>query len=140
MQKYATGNSPAAFVSMFAGLDTNTTVNDDGSNVTAGTTEPSSTGGYARQAISWAVPAAGALDATVPALNSAAITWTSSAAWSTGATTLKTLTIWNSSTLSNVAESFFVGRAAIAAPQAVNAASITLTVAIGGLSMGFVSA
>lgn len=140
MQKFATNTSPAAFVACHAGLDTNTSVNDDGSNVTAGTTEPSSTGSYARQAITWATPAAGALDATVPALNSVAISWTSSAAFSTGATTLKTVTIWNTATLATVTEAAFVGRAVIAVPQAVNASGITLTIAISGLSMGFISA
>jgi len=139
MQQWAVLGT-GTFESMFAGLDTNTSVNDDGSNVTAGTTEPSSTGGYARQAISWATPASGALDATVPALNSVAISWTSSAAWSTAATTLKVLTIWNTATLSPTTEATFVGRAAIAVPQAVNASGITLTVAISGLSMGFISA
>ena len=141
MQKYVTNKTPASSTAWFAGLDTNTTVNDDGSNVTAGTTEPSSTNGYARQTISWGTPAAGSLDATVPALNDTAISWTSSGGgFSTGATTLKTVTIWNSATLSNVAESFFVGRAAISVPQAVNAAGITLTIAISGLSMGLGSA
>lgn len=136
----ATGTSEGGAGTLFAGLDTNTSVNDDGSNVTAGTTEPSTTGTYARQAITWATPASGALDATVPALNSVALSWTSTAAWSTGATTLKTVTIWNTGTLASVAEANFNGRASIAVPQAVNASGITLTIAISGLSMGFISA
>lgn len=140
MQKFATNTSGTSFTTFFAGLDTNTSVNDDASNVTASTTEPSSTGSYARQAITWATPAAGSLDATVPALNSVAISWTSSAAFSTGATTLKTVTIWNTATLATTTEAAFCGRAAIAVPQAVNAASITLTIAISGLSMGLISA
>lgn len=140
MQQWGVLGTGTADTSMFAGLDTNTSVNDDGSNVVAGTTEPSSTGSYARKAITWATPAAGALDANVPALNSATLTWTSTLAFSTGATTLKTLTIWNTSTLASVAETDFCGRGAIAVPQAVNAAGITLTVAISGLSMGFISA
>lgn len=138
MQKFAVLNTGTANTSMFAGLDTSASVNDDMSNVVAGTTEPTSSNGYARQAITWATPAAAGLDASVPALNSVALTWTSGAGggFSTGATTLKTVTGWNSSTLANVAESFGCFRAAITTPQAVNAANITLTIAISGLSLG----
>jgi hypothetical protein len=140
MQKFAVLNTGSSNTSMFAGLDTNTSVNDDMSNVTASGTEPSSSNGYGRQAITWATPAAGALDATVPALNSAQLVWTSSGgAFSSGATTLKVLTLWNSSTLANVGESFGCGRATISTPQAVNASGITLTVAVSGLSMGLIS-
>jgi hypothetical protein len=145
MQKFAvlnTGTSAAASSGViYAGLDRNSgPVGDDASGITAGTTEPSSTGSYARQAITWATPVQGAADATVPALNSVAISWTSSAAYSTAANTLGLVTLWNTATLATVAEANFYGRAVIAVPQAVNASGITLTIAISGLSMGFISA
>lgn len=140
MQQWAVLGTGTAETSLFAGLDTNTAVNDDGSNVVAGTTEPAAAATYARAAITWATPAAGALDASVPALNSGTLTYgPSSAAYSTGATTLKSITVWNTATLANVAEADFNGRAQITTPVAVASAGITLTVAISGLNMGFIS-
>jgi hypothetical protein len=139
-QKFAVLNTGTAVTSMFAGLDTNASVNDDMGNVVAGTTEPTSSNGYARNAVTWATPAAGALDAAVNALNSIALTWTSSGgAFSTGGTTLKVLTLWNTSTLATTTEAAGCGRATITTPQAVNASGITLTIAISGLSMGCIS-
>lgn len=139
MQTWATAGTGSS-ESMFAGLDTNTSVNDDASNVTAGTTEPSSSNGYSRPAITWGSATNGSLDAAVTVANSASISWTSSGgAFSTGATTLKVLTIWNTATLASANDAAFCGRATIAVPQAVNAAGITLTVAIGGLVMGLTS-
>ena len=142
MQKFATNTSGTSFTSFFAGLDTNTTVNDDASNVAASTTEPTSTGSYARQgSFVWATPTApGSLDVSCPALNNASISWTSTGAFSTTSTTLKVVTIWNTSTLATTTEAAFCGRAQIAVPQAVNASGITLTIAASGLAMGFVSA
>lgn len=134
MQKYATNTTPAASpTTPYASLSTANTGDDGAANA-----EPTSTGSYARQAITWSTPAAGANDATVPALNSAAISWTSTAAYSTGATNLTHVGVWNHLTTST--EAVFLGRAAIAVPQAVNASGITLTIAISGLSMGFISA
>lgn len=128
------------YTTPFAGLCTTNPL-DDGSGVTVGGTEPSSTGGYARQAITWTAPTQPALDASCVAANSGAITWgPSGAAWSTGATTLTHVIIYNTSTLATITETAFLGRAAISVPQAVNAASITLTIAIGGLTMGCISA
>ena len=143
MQKYEISGSPAsAPATIYAGLDTNTSVNDDASNVTAGSTEPSSSNGYGRQAITvWNTVTSPSNDAAAQATNQTVLTWTSSGGgFSTGATTLKTMTLWNSNTLSNVAESFFEGRAQIATPQAVATAGITLTCANGGLVMGLISA
>jgi len=135
MQQWAVLGTGSADTTMFAGLSTANPADDASANA-----EPTSAGSYARPGITWATPASGANDATVPALNSASISWTSSAAFSTGATSLTHVSLWNSATLSNVAESFYDGRAAIAVPQAVNASGITLTIAISGLSMGFISA
>jgi hypothetical protein len=141
-QNIATSNAAGkTFTTPFAGLDTTAVVSDDASGIVAGTTEPSSSNGYARQSISWTAPPLPAADAAAIAANSGAISWTSSGGgFSTGATTLKSVTLWNTSTLATVTEAAFLGRAPIAVPQAVNAAGITLTIAIGGLSMGCISA
>lgn len=139
MQKLVTNTTPASYTAWFAGLVTTNPL-DDGSGVTAGSTEPSSTGSYARQAITWSTPATGALDASVPALNSASISWTSTAAFSTGATNLTHICVYNTATLATVAEASYLGRAAITTPQAVNAAGITLTIAISGLTFNLISA
>lgn len=143
MQRWVTNQTPGTQPSAwFAGFSTQSTNagTDDGSGITPGTQEPSSTGSYARQAITWAQPVSGSLDATVPALNTGSISWTSTAAYSTGATALNIITIWDTSTLATVAEANYYGRANIAVPQAVNASGITLTIASSGLSMGFISA
>lgn len=127
------------YTTPFAGLCTTNPL-DDASGVTASGTEPSSTGGYARQAITWTAPPLPANDAAAVAANSAAISWTSSAAFSTGATTLTHVSLWNTSTLATVTAAAFLGRAAISVPQAVNASGITLTIAIAGLTMNCISA
>jgi hypothetical protein len=140
-QKLATQNSTAkTYTTPFAGLCT-ANPGDDASGVTVGGTEPSSTGGYARQAITWTAPTQPSADASCNAVNSAGISWTSSAAFSTGATNLTHVSIWNTSTLATITETAFLGRAAISVPQAVNAAGITLTMAATtGLVMGCISA
>lgn len=128
------------YTTPFAGLCTTNPL-DDGSGVTVGGTEPSSTGSYARQAITWNTISSPSLDAAANATNNGAISWTSTAAFSTGATTLTHVSIWNTSTLATVTETAFLGRAAISVPQAVNAAGITLTMATTtGLVMGCISA
>lgn len=128
------------YTTPFAGLCTTNPL-DDASGVTVGGTEPSSTGTYARQAISWTAPPLPAADASALAQNSVAISFgPSSAAFSTGATNLTHVSLWNTSTLATVTEAAYLGRAAIAVPQAVNASGITLTIAIGGLTMGCISA
>jgi hypothetical protein len=139
MQKLVTNTTPASYTAWFAGLCTTNPL-DDGSGNTVATTEPSATGSYARQAITWSTPATGALDASVPALNSASISWTSTAAFSTGATNLTHVAVWNTATLATVTEAAYLGRAAITTPQAVNAAGITLTIAISGLTFNLISA
>lgn len=125
----------------FAGLDTNASVNDDASNVTVGGTEPTSSNGYARQSFTWNTSVATpALDAAAIVLNVAAISWTSSGGgFSTAATTLKVVPIWNTSTLATITEAAFVGRCVMATPRAVDVTGITLTIAIGGLQMGMIS-
>jgi hypothetical protein len=122
------------YTTPFASLST-ANPNDDGQS----NAEPTATNGYAAQAISWTAPPLPTNDAAAIAANSAAISWTSSGgAFSTGATNLTHVGIWNHVTTRT--EAAFLGRAAIAVPQAVNAAGITLTIAIGALSMGCISA
>ena len=130
MQKCAVGQSPTAQSPGFVGYSTTDPL-DDGSGVT----EPTSTGGYARQAITWGAITAGSLGASVPATNSGSISWTSTLAWSTGASALNYLCFWNASSLASVAESAFCGYLDVDTPQAVNAADITLTIANGAVVM-----
>lgn len=109
--------------------------NDDGQS----NAEPTVSNGYAAQAITWTAPPLPSNDASALAQNSASISFTSSGGgFSTGATNLTHVGIWNNSTTRT--EAAFLGRAAISVPQAVAAAGITLTVAIGGLTMGCISA
>lgn len=134
-QRVATQNATTkTYTTPFASLST-ANPNDDGQS----NAEPTSTGGYAAQSISWTAPTQPANDASCVASNSVAISWgPSGAAWSTGATNLTHVGIWNNVTTRT--ETAFLGRAAIAVPQAVNAAGVTLTIAIGGLVMGCISA
>jgi hypothetical protein len=142
MQKYAVNASPAASpTTPHAALST-ANCGDDG----AANAEPTSTGGYAAQPITWTAPTLPANDASAVAANSASFSFgngspasgPSSAAYSTGATNLTHIGVWNH--LTTRTEAVYLGRAAIAVPQAVNSAGITLTVAIAGLTMGCISA
>lgn len=135
LQNVATQNAAGkTFTTPFASLST-ANPNDDGQS----NAEPTSTGSYAAQAVTWTAPPLPALDASAVAANAGAITWgPSSAAYSTGATALSHVGLWNN--LTTRTEAAFLGRAAITVPQAVNAAGITLTIAIGGLTMGMISA
>jgi hypothetical protein len=121
------------YTTPFASLSTANPGDDGQSNA-----EPTSTGGYAAQSISWSAISTPSNDASAIAQNSVAISWgPSSAAYSTGATNLTYVGIWNN--VSTRTEAAFLGRAQIAVPQAVNSAGITLTIAIGGLQMGCIS-
>lgn len=139
MQKTNVNQSASAETAWFAGLSTANPADDGQSNA-----EPTSAGSYARQAITWnTLTAYTSLsnDAASNATNSGSISWTSTAAFSTGATNLTHVAIWNASSLATTAETAYLGRAAIAVPQAVNAAGITLTMAANtGLVMGCISA
>lgn len=142
MQNVATSVAAGkTFTTPHASLST-ANPNDDGQS----NAEPSATGGYAAQAISWAAVATPALDGSAIAQNSVAFSFgngspasgPSSAAYSTGATALTHIGVWNA--LSTRTEAAFLARAAIAVPQAVNSAGVTLTCAINGLQLGLVSA
>lgn len=128
----------------FAGLNTVATSApflDDGSSVVAGTSEPTSANGYARQSVSWSAVSTPSNDAAAQLLNSNAISWTSSGgAFSTGATVLNTVTLHNTATLATVAESAFQARAPLSNPVAVSATGITVSIAIGALALNLISA
>lgn len=122
------------YTTPFASLSTANPGDDGQSNA-----EPTSTGSYAAQSITWNAISTPSNDAAANATNSNTISWTSTAAFSTGSTNLTHVGIWNSS--STRTEAAFLGRAAISVPQAVNAAGITLTMAATtGLVMGCISA
>jgi hypothetical protein len=132
MQKYITNNSPAAApTTWFLALSTTDPLDD-----ASGLGEPSATGGYARKAITWAVPAAGANDASVPAVSvtTAQTFGPSSAAYSTGATALSFWAIFDAVTAGN-----FLARGALSVPQAVNAAGVTITVPAGNITLNLIT-
>jgi len=115
----------------YAGLSTVNPGDDGQSRV-----EPAfGTGGYARVAVSWsAVSAPGALDAAVELVNSALITFgASGTAYSTGATQLAWLTLWNHAT--NTAEANFLGRFPLNTPNAISADGASIAIAAGQLKV-----
>jgi hypothetical protein len=128
MLKYVGNQSPTAITAWFAAFST-AVINDDAS----GLAEPTAgTGGYAAQAVAWTTvptPTAGQ-----PAVlgNSGTITWgPSSAAWSTGATTLPVIGIYNHVTTR--LEANFIGAMGVSVARAVNAAGVTLESLAGDL-------
>lgn len=135
--KFATNNTPAAGpTTFFASLST-ANPNDDGQS----NAEPTATGSYAAQSVSWNTISTPSNDAAANATNSATITFgPSSAAFSTGATLLSHVGLWTSS--STRTEAAFLGRAAIAGGGfAVNAAGISISfAATTGIVMGLISA
>src|SRR3990172_834899 len=98
LQNIATQNAAGkTFTTPFASLST-ALLNDDGQN----NAEPTGTGGYAAQAITWTAPPLPGLDASALAQNSNTLTWgPSGAAYSTGATALQSMGVWNHVTTRN---------------------------------------
>jgi hypothetical protein len=113
---------------------------DDGSSATAGGTEPTiGSNGYARQDVSFAAVGTPANDAAAVATNTQIIAFTSvTGGFSTGASVINTLTLWNVAT--TVVESAFCARAPLSNPVAVSAAGITISIAISALTLGIISA
>jgi hypothetical protein len=141
MMNGAFGKTPFTMPSSwFISLHT-TNPGDDGQ----GGGEPTSTGGYARVQVlasGWNAlsntPPPPSNDAASSITNNGVINFpTSSAAWSTGATNLTHIGVWDSSTLT--AEANFIGRVALTTPQAVNAANITISIANTALAMTGIS-
>jgi hypothetical protein len=143
-QNWLTGvGAPTRPSAWFAALTTTNPGDAGAANVPAGTIEPTSTGTYARQTLAWNTTALPSSDAAANATNSALITFgPSSAAFSTGATALGFIAIYDTATLATVAEANYHGRAAIAGGGfAVNAAGISITfAATTGIVMGMISA
>jgi hypothetical protein len=113
--------------------------NDDGQS----NAEPTVTNGYAAQAVTWNAIASPALDAAANATNAALITFgpSSGGAFSTGATLLSHIGIWNSATLRAEVANFLARGAIAGGGFAVNAAGISITfAATTGIVMGCISA
>jgi hypothetical protein len=122
------------FDTPFAAFST-AVINDDGS----GLAEPTAgTGGYAAQQISaaggagWTTPPTPTAGQPAVLANANTITWgPSSAAWSTLATTLPVIGIFNHVTTRS--EATFIGAMGVAVARAVNAAGVTLESLAGDL-------
>lgn len=110
---------------------------DDGQTNAAGAVEPTATGGYARQTITWASTATPANDASALTKHSSISFGASAAAWSTGATTLSFVALYDAAGL--FTELTYFGRAAIATPPAVASAGITITIATDAIQMGLIT-
>lgn len=125
------------YTTPFASLST-ANPNDDGQS----NAEPTVTNGYAARALTWDAVATPANDAAANATNAAIITFgpSSGGAFSTGATLLSHVGVWNNSTTRT--EAAFLARAAIAGGGfAVNAAGISIVfAATTGIVLGCISA
>lgn len=132
------------YTTPFASLST-ANPNDDGQS----NAEPTSTGGYTAQGVTWNAISTPSNDAAAQATNSAQIRFgsggppanaDSTAAYSTGATLLSHVGIWNN--VSTRTEAAFLARLAIAGGGfAVNAAGISIIFpATTGLVLGCISA
>lgn len=126
--KYIAGLNPADPVATpWAALST-ATIADDAS----GLAEPTSTGGYTPPTIAWTSPPTPTAGQPAVLGNSATVNWgASSAAWSTGATTLPVVGIYEHATTRS--EAVFIGAMGVTVPRAVNAAGITLESLAGDL-------
>lgn len=141
-QKVPTGQTPTAETAANIRCSLSTAnPNDDGQS----NAEPTVTNGYARQTLAYntlTVYTSVTNDTASNATNSALITFgpSSGGAFSTGATPLSHLGIWNHAT--NTAEVNYCGRGAIAGGGfAVSAAGISITFAANtGIVMGLISA
>jgi len=128
MLKWLGNASPAASPTTPHAAFSTAVIADDGS----GLAEPTSTGGYAAQAITWTTPPTPTAGQPAVLANSATITWgPSSVAWSTGATTLPVIGVFNH--LTTRTEAVFMGAMGVSVPRAVNAAGVTLESLAGDL-------
>ncbi len=130
----STALSPTFFTNTwYVGLTTQLTSGATQANITSG--EPTSTGSYARVAVSNNVANFAAATGSIPAskTNVLAVTFpASTAAWSTGATTLKAMFIADASTLAG-GNVLAIGDLTTA--QAVNASGITPSFAAAALTV-----
>lgn len=131
-QDFVAGKAPTAPAAWYLAAST-ANPGDDG----AGLAEPTATGGYVRKQLTggsadWTASPNPSNDAAAVMANANIINFaTSSAAWSTGATNITYIALFDHPT--NTAEANYIGRFLLTTPQAVNAASVTLTIAVGAL-------
>lgn len=126
--KYVAAASPAASPTVWYAALSTATIADDAS----GLAEPSSTGNYTPPNLTWTSPPTPTAGQPAVLANSATANWgASSAAWSTGATTLPVVGIYNHATTRT--EAVFIGAMGVSVPRAVNAAGITLESLAGDL-------
>lgn len=134
MMKWLGNDTPASSMTTpFAAFST-ADPGDDGQSMA----EPTSTGSYAAKAITWSSVSLPSNDAAAVLENSATVSWTSTAAWSTGATTLPYIGVFNHVTTRTESGNFF-GVLDVAVPRAVNASGVTLESAAGDLQFTFIN-
>lgn len=108
----------------------------------SGIAEPTATGGYTNApdvtSANWTAAPNPSNDAAAVSANAAAITFpVSTAAWSTGATTLA---FWfMSMSATSTTEANYIGRGSVTNPVAVNTSGVTLSFAIAALSFTCIS-
>lgn len=141
---FVAGKAPSPPTAWYVGLAlSSTNPADDASGLAAG--EPTiGTGAYARStsigttSANWTAAPLPAADASTISANAVAVAFTaSSAAWSTGAGVLGFFFLSDSTTLQT--EATYIGRGSFTPTTAVNASGITLSFAIGQLSMTAIS-
>lgn len=130
--KYVANLSPAASPTLFYAALSTATIADDAS----GLAEPTSTGGYTPPEVGgssgWTTPPTPTAGQPAVLANANTENWgASSAAWSTGATTLPVIGMFNHATTRS--EAVFIGAMGVTVPRAVNAAGITLESLAGDL-------
>lgn len=126
--KYVANATPEASPTAWYAAFSTATIADDAS----GLAEPSSTGGYTPPNIAWTSPPTPTAGQPAVLANSGTLNWgASSAAWSTGATTLPVIGVYNHATTRT--EAVFIGAMGVTVPRAVNAAGITLESLAGDL-------
>lgn len=126
--KYAGGFTPATAPTVWYAALSTAVIADDAS----GLAEPTSTGGYTPPNLTWTTPPTPTAGNPAVLANSATQNWgASSAAWSTGATTLPVVGIFNNITTRT--EAVFIGAMGVSVARAVNAAGITLESQAGDL-------
>lgn len=137
MVDFCAGKAPTAPTNWYTRLSTANPA-DDGSGIA----EPTSTGGYTNAAdltsTNWTAAPNPSNDAAAVSANGAAISFpVSTAAWSTGATTLA---FWFMSlSTTSTTEANYIGRGSVTNPVAVNTSGVTLSFAIAALSFTCIS-
>lgn len=138
MQKVPTNQTPTAPTTWFASLHTG---NPDDSGQTVNEVSQT-TSGYARQAVTWtALTAFGSVtvDTASIASNSNGLSFGPSAGATPVWGVITYVGLWTASG-TGITEATYLGRALASVSQNVAGAGVTLTISIGGLTMGCISA